>query len=169
MEPDLARHEASVLDHVQGLPIPTPRLIAFCPDDTVCGHPVLLMSHLEGHVELRPENLDSWLSQLAEALSAIHRLRKENLPWCYASTTRVEKLPVPSWSQHGERSMHSGRSTLLLPRIRDFSTIPSGILKYSWSSHFLSPDSIRRGSSSASVDRDSRSHLTAVMHTCSLS
>ena len=102
MEPDLPLHEATILDHVQGLPIPTPRLIAYCPDDTVCGHPVLLMGHLDGHVELRPRNLTSWLYQLAEALSAIHRIPAKDLPWRYSSTIKEEKLRVPHWSQHGD-------------------------------------------------------------------
>lgn len=102
MEPDLAWHEARVLDHVKDLPIPTPRLIAFCPDDTVCGHPVLLMSYLDGQVELKPGNLGSWLSQLAEALADIHRIPPKDLPWRYSSTTKEGKLRVPDWSQYGD-------------------------------------------------------------------
>lgn len=99
-EPDMAQHEASVLEHVRGVALPTPQLIAFCPDSTACGYSVLLMSYLDGQVELRPANMERWLIQLAEALVAIHNVATAGLSWRYSSFTKVEDLRVPLWSRH---------------------------------------------------------------------
>ena len=104
-EPDLAEHEMTVLQkaHQAGLLVPEP--VAFEPAAEVCGAPAVLMSRLDGVVDLQPADFDSWLWQLAEELVRTHSIplaRSIDFPWHYFSWTKKDDLQPPTWSQHPE-------------------------------------------------------------------
>src|SRR5262245_45847942 len=64
-EPDLAAHEAAALEEAQRAGLRAPRLIAYASDEVGFGAPVVLMSFLEGEVDLRPVDFGGWLEDLA--------------------------------------------------------------------------------------------------------
>ena len=97
-EPDLAAHEAAALDEAQRAGLPAPRLVAYSSADAGFGAPVVLMSFIEGNVELRPSRVPLWLTALAESLAAIHRHRAEEFPWRFRSWVDKAMLAVPSWT-----------------------------------------------------------------------
>ena len=100
LEPDLARHEASSLELASRAKIGTPQLIAFDERGEECGAPATLMSRLEGRVELLPENAESWLRQMAEALVAIHEVDPRGHAWTYYPYADIDTLQPPAWSAH---------------------------------------------------------------------
>jgi aminoglycoside phosphotransferase (APT) family kinase protein len=71
-EPDIAEREARTLEHVEGIPVPTPRLLGVDPSGSEAGDPAILMTLLDGRVDWWPDNLGRWVSQLAELLPPIH-------------------------------------------------------------------------------------------------
>ena len=79
-EPDLASHEAAALDEAQRAGLPAPRLVAYADDDVGFGAPVVLMSFLDGSVDLRPADFQGWLRTLAAQLAAIHRHPADGFP-----------------------------------------------------------------------------------------
>ncbi len=97
-EPDLAQHEAAVLNKARQAGLPAPELIAYAADDADCGLPALLMSFIEGTIELRPDDFERWLTELAEGLAAIHRLSADDFPWQYFSWIDKTALEPPAWS-----------------------------------------------------------------------
>lgn len=101
-EPDLAEHEAAVLIKAQKAGLPAPELIAYAPDDTECGTPAVLMSFIEGKIELRPDDFENWLTQLAERLAEVHRVSADDFRWEYFSWTEKNGLKPPIWSKHPE-------------------------------------------------------------------
>jgi len=70
--PDAAAREARNLQVVEEAAISAPRLVAVDVDGDECDVPAVLMTHLAGHLELRPRDLDLWLRRMAELLPAIH-------------------------------------------------------------------------------------------------
>lgn len=99
-EPDLAEHEATVLIEAQRAGLPTPRLIAYAADKSECGVPAVLMTFVQGSVELCPDDFEPWLFQLAERLAEIHSVSSKNLRWRYSSWTDKSDLKPPSWTKH---------------------------------------------------------------------
>lgn len=95
-EPDLAAHEAAALQAAQQAGLPAPKLIAYSSEDVGFGVPVVLMSFLEGAIELRPADPQAWLSALARQLIAIHRHPASDLPWHYGSWVDMDALAPPS-------------------------------------------------------------------------
>ena len=71
-EPDIAAWEARVLRLVEGLQVPTPRLLAVDASGARAGVPAVLMSRVAGRVDWSPPNLDRWLERLAGLLPPIH-------------------------------------------------------------------------------------------------
>lgn len=67
-EPDIASREATALDFVAAVPLPTPELLAVDQSDV----PMLLMTKLPGRVDWRPSDVDGWVRRMAELLPAIH-------------------------------------------------------------------------------------------------
>ena len=55
-EPDLASHEAAALDEAERAGLPAPRLVAYADNDVGFGAPVVLMSFIEGRIELQPRD-----------------------------------------------------------------------------------------------------------------
>ncbi len=97
-EPDLASHEAAALDEAQRAGLPAPRLVAYADDDVGFGAPVVLMSFIEGAVELRPADFPGWLRALAAQLAAIHRCPADGFPWRFRSWVNRAALVTPAWS-----------------------------------------------------------------------
>ena len=97
-EPDLAPHEAANLLKASAIPTPTPDLIAVDEDGSACGLPAVLMTRLPGSVRLIPDDLDTWLRELAEAIAPLHHVDPGDHRWTYAPYTDVARLRVPEWS-----------------------------------------------------------------------
>ncbi len=98
-EPDLALHEAASLKKANEADVPTPELIAYDEAGDHCGVPAILMTQLPGSVELKPEDFDNWLYQLAEVLIPIHAIEVGTYPWSYFPYNDVSRLEPPDWSR----------------------------------------------------------------------
>lgn len=97
-EPDLATHEAAALEEARKAGVRAPILVAFSSSDVGFGAPVVLMSHVEGKVELRPSHLTPWFDRLANTLASIHRHRAEAFPWRFRSWAKRDNLAPPEWA-----------------------------------------------------------------------
>jgi len=97
-EPDLVAHEVASLQKIQHADIPTPELVAYDKTGEECGIPAILMTQLIGNVDLKPQNIDDWLHQLAEALLPIHAIDVADLPWNYQPYNNISFLEPPNWS-----------------------------------------------------------------------
>lgn len=97
-EPDLAAHEAAALDEACKAGLPAPELVAYASDDVGFGVPVVLMSWLEGAIDLCPADVQDWLANLAAQLAAIHQHRAQNLRWRYRSWVDRAALAIPNWT-----------------------------------------------------------------------
>lgn len=96
-EPDLAEHEAAALEEAQKTGLQVPKLIAYAPNEVGFGAPVVLMSYLEGNVELCPANVQLWLNKLAEQLALLHQHRADAFPWRFRSWVENVVAP-PKWT-----------------------------------------------------------------------
>jgi hypothetical protein len=96
-EPDLAAHEAAALEEAQKAGLRAPSLVAYAPDDIGFGAPAVLMSFVEGHIDLRPSDFQGWLDGLASELASIHR-RTANALWRYHSWVDNVELTPPAWT-----------------------------------------------------------------------
>jgi aminoglycoside phosphotransferase (APT) family kinase protein len=108
-EPDLASHEAAVLEALDDLRYPAPRLVAWTPDDDPFGAPAVLMSRIEGSVELHSSDRRAWVEALAQILWALHQLAPPALSWRFRSWTDPSALQVPPWTRHAalwQRAIH---------------------------------------------------------------
>ncbi|MBY7142158.1 aminoglycoside phosphotransferase family protein [Virgibacillus sp. NKC19-3] len=97
-EPDLAMHEAASLQMASKVGFPTPEIIAYDEKGEICGIPVVVMSKLEGNVNLKPRDRDEWLAGLAEALANIHTAEASNFPWTYFPYNAISETEIPEWS-----------------------------------------------------------------------
>ncbi len=97
-EPDLAEHEAAVLEKVQASGLRGPRCVAYSSNEVGFGAPVVLMTFVEGKIELRPANLTEWLTELARELVAIHRCPVNDFRWRFKSWVSPSMLVVPTWT-----------------------------------------------------------------------
>jgi aminoglycoside phosphotransferase (APT) family kinase protein len=95
--PELVAREARVLESLEPTAVPAPRLLGQDPHGEACGNPALLMSYVEGHVELTPRDRDDWVRQIASMLVRIHDTRIE-APVAESWLNR-ERLVVPEWSK----------------------------------------------------------------------
>ena len=108
-EPDLIVHEAAVLVETQRAGLCAPELIAFAAHDVGFGAPVLLMSFMEGHIDLRPRDFPAWIDNLAQELAVIHRHTAPSFGWHYRSWVDKTALAVPVWTtipHVWERAIH---------------------------------------------------------------
>ncbi|MBP1082553.1 phosphotransferase family protein [Bacillus capparidis] len=97
-EPDLALHEAESLRVASRTGVQTPHIIAFDETGIECGVPAVLMTKLEGTVELRPESMTRWVNELADALVKIHSIEADDFPWTYFTYHDIASLEIPGWS-----------------------------------------------------------------------
>lgn len=102
-EPDLALHEAKSLEWAIDVDVPTPNLIAYDQSGAICGVPTVLMTKLEGVVELQPKNMEEWVDGLANALAKVHQLNADHFPYTYFTYQNLSTLEVPSWSSYKEQ------------------------------------------------------------------
>jgi aminoglycoside phosphotransferase (APT) family kinase protein len=101
-EPDLAAHEAAALIELQRARLNGPELVAHGAEEAGFGAPVVLMSLVEGRVDLTPVDLDGWLSGLAVELVSIHAHAAQSFPWPYRSWLDRRKLSAPEWARKPE-------------------------------------------------------------------
>ncbi len=71
-EPDLAEHEARVLQLLERSSVAAPRPVAVDPRGDRCDVPAVLMTGLPGRVRWSPRDLDAYLAQLVDQLLPIH-------------------------------------------------------------------------------------------------
>ncbi len=97
-EPDLVPHEVAALEEAALMRVETPKIIASSATDIGLGGPSVLMSHLIGHVELQPNDLQNWITKLAQALVDIHAHKARDFGWRYQSWVDSSALRVPTWA-----------------------------------------------------------------------
>lgn len=98
-EPDLARHEAESLHLAREATVKTPEIIAYDEASHTCGVPLVLMSLLEGAVDLKPDSKSNWIDELAKTLVDIHKVEAGHFQWEYFTYQDIQSLEVPSWSR----------------------------------------------------------------------
>ncbi|AXI10833.1 phosphotransferase [Oceanobacillus sp. 143] len=97
-EPDLAVHEASSLWMAVSAGLAAPEIIAYDTGDT-CGVPLVLMSKLDGKVNLKPKQMQKWINELAKELARVHKTKIYDFPWRFFRYQNAETvIEVPSWS-----------------------------------------------------------------------
>jgi aminoglycoside phosphotransferase (APT) family kinase protein len=74
-EPDLAEHEARVLDLLEPTPVDAPRLVAVDPDGAECGVPAVLMTRMPGRVRWAPGDVEGFVTRLVDAMLSVHAVR----------------------------------------------------------------------------------------------
>lgn len=101
-EPDIALQEAENLDQAEKLSVTTPKLIAFDHKGEVATFPSLLMSKVDGQVNLKPRNLEKWIGQLAQTLVRIHQLEDPKVTHQYFRYFDPDISVNPDWSTKPE-------------------------------------------------------------------
>lgn len=96
--PDLAKHEAYVLQFLENYDIVSPKLIAADFTGEESGVPAVLMTFLQGKVDIIPKDFNSWLYEMAKTLVDIHNISFKEFNWRYKSWTNRGNLKPPSWS-----------------------------------------------------------------------
>ena len=74
VEPDLARREAGLLEHLEVHGVAAPRLLAVDGDGSASGAVCLVMSHVPGRTVHEPVDRQAWLEGLVTTLLDIHRV-----------------------------------------------------------------------------------------------
>lgn len=97
-EPDLAVHEAASLRMAESTGVTSPEIIAYDANGEVCGVPSVLMTKLNGAVELKPDDMEQWLEGLALTLTNIHQIDAGDFPYNYYPYHDVGSFEVPAWS-----------------------------------------------------------------------
>lgn len=97
-EPDLIEHEAAALLEVQKFGFRAPGLITYTSQDVGFGFPALVMSFVEGQIDLHPANFQTWLENLAQELAVIHQHKSPSFGWNYRSWVNHASLAVPDWT-----------------------------------------------------------------------
>lgn len=95
-EPDLAAHEAAALELAARLAIAAPTLVAYEASPARFGAALVLMTFVEGRVELPPAPSAAWLAGLARALVAVHAHDADGFPWRYRSWVPEAGLTPPA-------------------------------------------------------------------------
>ncbi len=97
IEPDLAEHEAAGLQVLANYDIPAPGFVAFDNGDA-CQMPVVLSTYIPGKIVLQPDDLNTWLHELARAMTKLHRIDVQDFKWQYESWFDSEKIrTAPHW------------------------------------------------------------------------
>ncbi len=71
-EPDLARHEARVLELLTPTRVDAPELIAVDPDGSECGVPAVLMTRMPGRTRWSPRDVDGFVTRMVDAMLSVH-------------------------------------------------------------------------------------------------
>ncbi|MDQ4048345.1 MAG: phosphotransferase, partial [Actinomycetota bacterium] len=93
--------EAAVLDLIGPVPVPTPSLINLDSDGSVCDVPAVLTERLPGGPPGEPDDLDSFVKQLAEALPPIHAVGEapSEIPPYRRYHDDLDAIEPPPWAQ----------------------------------------------------------------------
>lgn len=102
-EPDLVQHEVVSLQHASANGLPVPSLIAFDETGEASGLPSVLMTKVEGKVEILPDDFNKWTDGLAEILAEIHRITADDFPWVYESYTNRDEVKIPEWTKKPDK------------------------------------------------------------------
>ena len=97
-EPDLPIHEAKALQEAKKAGILAPQYIATANHEEL-GTPMLLMSFIEGRIDLGFKDVQNWLASLANELATIHQHRPKKFAWQFKSWVKKNEIVVPSWTQ----------------------------------------------------------------------
>ena len=100
-EPDLARHEAAALQRASALlGERAPQVIAYDETGERCGRPAVLMTKLDGAMELSPADMSEWLDGLAAAIAGVHAGDggKAEFAWRYYAYFDVTSLVHADWA-----------------------------------------------------------------------
>jgi Ser/Thr protein kinase RdoA (MazF antagonist) len=79
--------------------LPAPQLIEYSSDVEAFGAPVVLMSYLEGSVQVCPADFADWIRELAQPLARLHQNAASDFPWQYRSWLDEKKHQVPAWTK----------------------------------------------------------------------
>ncbi|HET7627209.1 MAG TPA: aminoglycoside phosphotransferase family protein [Bacillales bacterium] len=101
-EPDLAEHEAESLKQAEKLSVATPEVIGVDRNGKACGLPAVIMSVVDGKVELQPADFERWLDELAKTLADIHRLTADDFQWEHFTYQDMGSVSVPAWTNRTE-------------------------------------------------------------------
>ncbi len=94
--PDVAAHEATVLELVERIATPTPLLIGVDPTGELAGTPAVLMTELDG----RPDWSAGmrWMHQLVEVLDGVHDIDADTASMVGPlAVYRQESYALPKW------------------------------------------------------------------------
>jgi aminoglycoside phosphotransferase (APT) family kinase protein len=95
-DPDVASHEAAVLDLVEPISTPTPRLIGVDPTGAQAGVPAVLMSELDGRPDWSAGQ--RWTRQLVEVLDDVHDIDADTASSVRPFTVYAqESYELPKW------------------------------------------------------------------------
>ena len=97
-DPTVVYREALNLKEAKHLTIPTPAFIAVDDKGETAGRPSILMSKVDGQVDLNPKDRTDWLRQLAQMLVTIHSLNKPTITHQYFSYNNDITKPKANWS-----------------------------------------------------------------------
>jgi len=101
-EPDNIQHEFNALQEAEKISPLVPKPISFNTQEVGFGYPVLLMSFVPGHIDLKPINIQQWITELSGQLALIHHHTSDTLntfPWHYKSWAQKTNLAPPSFSR----------------------------------------------------------------------
>lgn len=97
-EPQIAFQEAMNLKQAKKAAVKTPNCLGVDGDAVRTTHPSLLMSKLEGHVDLKPKKFSEWLDQLATALTAVHQVQATRIENRYFRYFNPNQAVHAKWS-----------------------------------------------------------------------
>jgi aminoglycoside phosphotransferase (APT) family kinase protein len=101
-DPDFtAAREVTALELLAPSPVPVPRVVAADPEGSACDVPALLLTRLPGRRPGIPADMDAFLTQLAEALTAIHSVDGQasaRIP-AYRRYHELANAGPPAWSR----------------------------------------------------------------------
>jgi aminoglycoside phosphotransferase (APT) family kinase protein len=92
-QPDRAIHEASVLDVLVAVDLPTPRLVAFDGDGAQCGFPAVLMTRVPGERGVGVQHA----AGLVEIAARLHGVPAA-LPWEFSRYNHGLEVRPPRWA-----------------------------------------------------------------------
>lgn len=98
-EPDLVKHEAVSLRKASDSGLPAPALIVSDETGELSGLPSILMTKVEGKVELLPDDFNKWTDGLAKILVQIHQVKANDFKWKYAPYTKRADVKFPEWTK----------------------------------------------------------------------
>jgi aminoglycoside phosphotransferase (APT) family kinase protein len=96
-EPDRAIHEATLLDVLGGVDLPTPRLVAFDGDGSQCGVPAVLMTRVPGERGVGIQHAAEMV-EFAARLHGVAPAMPEAVPWGFQRYNQGLEVRPPRWA-----------------------------------------------------------------------